>query len=213
MSSGLLESLRRNIGLRLSLLYALIFTVSSVALLALAYYLLAAAVGSKDREVLEARLKEAAVVYEAGGVSGAARLGAQPARLRCRTPCSSTWSTRLNGADLRHQRAGGLGGVPGCARLGRLPPGALSSASRKNAERDYTLGQRRLCPDGWVLQIGRTTNSREAVLNPIRRSFLLVGSVTIVLGFLAGAFFAHRAMRPVRQIVATARSHHPHRPA
>ena len=51
MPSGLLEPLRRNIGLRLSLLYALIFTLSSVALLALAYYLLAAAVGSKDREV------------------------------------------------------------------------------------------------------------------------------------------------------------------
>ena len=51
MSSGLLESLRRNVGLRLSLLYALIFSVSSVALLALAYYLLAAAVGSKDREI------------------------------------------------------------------------------------------------------------------------------------------------------------------
>ena len=70
MFSGLLEPLRRNVGVRLSLLYALIFTLSSVALLALAYYLLAAAVGSKDREVLEARLKEAAVVYEAGGVTG-----------------------------------------------------------------------------------------------------------------------------------------------
>jgi hypothetical protein len=69
MSSGLLESLRRNIGLRLSLMYALIFTLSSVALLALAYYLLAAAVGSKDQEVLEARLKEAAVVYQAGGAN------------------------------------------------------------------------------------------------------------------------------------------------
>ena len=57
-----------------------------------------------------------------------------------------------------------------------------------------------------MLQIGRTTNSREAILNPIRRSFLLIGSMTVVLGFLAGAFFAHRAMQPVRQIVATARS-------
>jgi signal transduction histidine kinase len=57
-----------------------------------------------------------------------------------------------------------------------------------------------------VLQIGRTTNSREAILNPIRRSFLLIGSLTVVLGFLAGAFFSHRAMQPVRQIVSTARS-------
>jgi signal transduction histidine kinase len=75
----------------------------------------------------------------------------------------------------------------------------------KNAERDYTLGRVEL-PGRWVLQIGQTTNSREALLNPIRRSFFFVGSITIVLGFLAGAFFAHRAMQPVRQIVATARS-------
>src|SRR5467141_3966235 len=69
MSSGLLEPFRRNIGLRLSLWYALVFTLSSAALLTLVYYLLAAAIGSKDREVLEAQLKEAAAVYEAGGIA------------------------------------------------------------------------------------------------------------------------------------------------
>jgi signal transduction histidine kinase len=63
-----------------------------------------------------------------------------------------------------------------------------------------------LLPGGSLLQVGRSTNSRAAVLNPIRQTFLLIGSVTVVLGFLAGAFFGHRAMQPVRQIVATARS-------
>src|SRR2546427_12611182 len=73
MSSGLLDPFRRNIGVRLSLLYALIFTASSLALFTLAYYLLAAAIGSKDREVLEARLKEAAAVYDGGGVGALQR--------------------------------------------------------------------------------------------------------------------------------------------
>src|SRR5437763_4088788 len=67
MSSGLLDPFRRNIGLRLSLWYAVIFTLSSAALFTLAYYLLAAAIGSKDREVLEAQLKEAGTVYQSGG--------------------------------------------------------------------------------------------------------------------------------------------------
>jgi hypothetical protein len=62
-----LAGLRRNIGVRLSLWYTLLFVLSSGAMFALAYYLLASAIGGKDREVLEARLKEAAVVYEAGG--------------------------------------------------------------------------------------------------------------------------------------------------
>jgi signal transduction histidine kinase len=75
----------------------------------------------------------------------------------------------------------------------------------QDAERDFTLQGTRL-PDGSRLWIGRITNSREAILVPIRRSFILIGGVAILLGFVAGAFFAHRAMRPVRQIVATARS-------
>ena len=52
MFSGLIDPLRRSIGVRLSFLYALIFTLSSAALFTLAYYLLVAAIGSKDREVL-----------------------------------------------------------------------------------------------------------------------------------------------------------------
>ena len=94
MSSGLLEPFSRNVGVRLSLWYALVFTLSTAAVLALAYYLLAAAVGSKDREVLEARLKEAATVYEAGG----------PGSLRDWAPGQSTRRFACE-----HQRAGGLG--------------------------------------------------------------------------------------------------------
>ncbi|HOX57569.1 MAG TPA: HAMP domain-containing sensor histidine kinase [Candidatus Paceibacterota bacterium] len=203
MSFGLLDPLRRNVGVRLSLLYALIFTLSSVALLALAYYLLAAAVGSKDREVLEARLKEAAVVYEAGGVTGLRSwVYSQPADVQ------NTLFVHLvnpfNNTDLVISAPAawvGLRDVPGWAGLSKAPYLRIP----QNTDRDYTLGQVEL-PDGRVLQLGRTTNSRAAILNPIRRSFLLIGSVTVLLGFLAGAFFANRAMRPVRQIVATARS-------
>ena len=203
MFSGLLDPLRRNIGLRLSLLYALIFTLSSVALLALAYYLLAAAVGSKDREVLEARLKEAGVVFQTGGVIGLRSwVASQP------PPVQNTLFVRLvnplNGTDLvisapedwiAHKDVPLWEGYLKVPYL-RIP---------QNADRDYTLGRVEL-PGRWVLQIGQTTNSREALLNPIRRSFLLIGSVTVVLGFLAGTLFAHRAMQPVRQIVSTARS-------
>jgi signal transduction histidine kinase len=202
MSSGLIDQLRRNIGVRLSLWYALIFTISSVALLALAYYLLAAAVGSKDREVLEARLKEAAVIYQAGGVNALHDwVRSQPEQVRnamfVRVVNTLNNAGRIISAPEDWLAFKDVPGWEGLlqTRYIRIP---------QNAERDYTLGQAEL-PRGWVLQIGRTTNSREAILNPIRRSFVLIGSMTVVLGFLAGAFFAHRAMLPVRQIVSTAR--------
>jgi signal transduction histidine kinase len=75
----------------------------------------------------------------------------------------------------------------------------------QNTERDFTMDRIRLA-GGSILILGRIANSREAVLNPVRRTFFVIGTVTVVLGFLAGAFFAYRAMQPIRQVVATARS-------
>ena len=68
MSFDLLERARRNVGVRLGLWYAAVFTLSSVVLLATAYFLLARAIGSKDREVLQARLRKYAAVYDNGGL-------------------------------------------------------------------------------------------------------------------------------------------------
>src|SRR5215468_8125326 len=83
MFFGPLENLRRNIGIRLSLWYAFVFTLSSLALLTLAYYLLAAAIGSKDRELLAARLKEAAAFYGNGGYGALDRwVASQPQAVR-----------------------------------------------------------------------------------------------------------------------------------
>ena len=204
MFSGLLKPLRRNIGVRLSIWYALIFTLSGLALLAFAYYLLAAAIGSKDAEVLEARWKEVAAVYDAGGV-GALR---------------QWWEDQP--PSVQHTLLLRLVNVFGHATFVRWPEDWVTFRDipigregfrwtvgvirvPQNAERDFLLAAQ-VVPDGSLLQVGRSTNSREAILNPVRRSFLIIGSVTVALGFLAGSVFAHRAMQPVRQLVATARS-------
>jgi signal transduction histidine kinase len=203
MSSGLLEPLSRNVGVRLSLWYALVFTLSTAAVLALAYYLLAAAVGSKDREVLEARLKEAAAVYDGGGPGSLRDWARSQAPAVQKTMFLRVVNTlaglRVNISEPEDWVS--FKDVPGSGgflkeKVIRIP---------QNAERDFLVGRIEL-PNGWLLQMGSTTNSREALLNPIRRAFFLTGGLTVLLGFLAGAFFAHRAMQPVRQITATARS-------
>jgi signal transduction histidine kinase len=203
MFSGLIDPLRRNIGVRLSFLYALIFTLSSAALFTLAYYLVVAAVGSKDQEVLAARVKQAAALYQAGGLNSLRTWAAsQPPEVR------NTMFVSLFNLNTREEfpiaapgEWVGIRDVPGWEGLLkeqfiRIP---------RTAERDLLFKGAKL-PAGWVLQIGMTANNRDAVLNPIRRNFITIGGVTILLGFLAGAFFAHRAMQPVRQIVSTARS-------
>jgi signal transduction histidine kinase len=203
MSSGLLD-LRRNVGVRLSLWYAFIFTLSGVALLTLAYYLLVAAISSKDREVLEARLKEVAALYEAGGVNALRNwVRSQPQQVQ------QTLLVRLVNPFNQVVYASappewvavrdiptGLPGLHQRVEVARIP---------QSAERDFTIGTIQLS-GGTVLQIGRSTDSRQALLDPVRHNFYLAGAATLLLGFLAGAFFGNRAMQPVRQIVTTARS-------
>jgi signal transduction histidine kinase len=75
----------------------------------------------------------------------------------------------------------------------------------KDDERDFTVAAMRLS-DGTVLQVGRCTNNPDAPLRVFRRNFLIVMTPTLLLGMLGGAFFAHRATKPVRQVVATARA-------
>jgi signal transduction histidine kinase len=203
MSSGLLDPFSRNIGVRLSLWYALIFTMSTGAVLALAYYLLAAAVGSKDLEVLGARLKEAATVYAAGGPASLRQWARnQPPAVQktmflrlVNTPANLQVSISEPDDWVSFKDVPGWGGILK-EKVIRIP---------QNAERDFLVGRIDL-PGGWALQMGSTTNSREALLNPIRRTFVFTGGLAVLLGFMAGAFFAHRAMQPIRQITATARA-------
>ena len=205
MSSNPLERLRRNIGFRLSLWYVLLFTVSSVALFGLTYYLLAAAIQDRERVLLEGRLKEAAALYDTGGVEAVRTwMNNQSPRLQkmlfvrvlkgsntvTMLNVPEDWVTFTNAATAWEDYRAHTGVIL------RIP---------KDEEKDLVLESTALA-DGALLQIGRATNNRETLLQLLRHSFLLVGGVTVLLGFLAGNFFAWRAMQPVRLIISTAQA-------
>src|SRR5664280_2411274 len=203
MSFALLNSARRNMGVRLGLWYAIIFGLSSVVLLAVAYYLLAAAIGSKDRELVQSRLKEYAAVYNAGGPAALRNTlqEEQESQKSFFVRVVSSWNDIafvnlpedwITFRDIPN----GLAGYRQKVGVLRIP---------KNAEKDFVITSAVL-PDNSLLQVGRSTDSRQALLDPVRRDFIFVGAITILLGFAVGVFVAHRALRPVRQIVETARS-------
>lgn len=203
MSFDLINIARRNVGVRLGLWYAFIFTCSSVALLGLAYLLLANAIGSKDRELVQARLREFATLYRAGGLR-AVRNALEEEAGSQRTffvRLANTWNevTYSNVPDdwwTSKDVPDGLAGYRHRIGVIRIP---------KDAEKDFVIASA-ILPDDSLLQVGRSTDSREALLEPVKRNFIFAGGITILLGFTVGAFFAHRALLPVRQIVTTARS-------
>ncbi len=201
MSFGPVEKIRRNIGVRLGLWSAAVFALSCVGLLALAYYVLAAAVGSRDREVLGARLREFAAVYDDGGLPALRQVIQQEEGnqkdlfVRVVSPWNQVaFVTAPDDWVTFRDIPSGLAGYRQRVGVVRIP---------KNRERDFVLAST-ILPDNFLLQTGRSSNSRESVLEPVRRDFIVVGGVTILLGLGAGVLVRAPHHAPVRQIVATA---------
>jgi signal transduction histidine kinase len=205
MSSNPLNRLGNSFTFRLSLGYAMLFTLSAVVLFGLLYLLLAATLQSKDREIIEARLRECAAVYDSGGLAALQdlvqrsrdsgkvksffiRLAGQQGSVLFLTAPEDWVQFDTSALD--------RGGNPSRLVWLRIP---------KDEQSDFTVAAMRL-PDGSVLQVGRSTNNRETLLQPFRRDFLIVMTPTLLLGLLGGAWFAHRATKPVREVVATARA-------
>ncbi len=186
-------------------MYGLLFTVSSAVLFGMLYLLLASALERKDHEIIEARLNECAAIYDNGGLP-ALRQVVRDSRDSDKAKSFMVRVTGPLGSVL-------LFSVPNDWLQSQPPAPGLSEATSRPAwlripaddERDITVASMRL-PDGAILQVGRSTNSRETVLQPFRRNFLLVMTPVVIIGFLGGIFFAHRAIRPVRDVVATARA-------
>ncbi len=199
MSSNLLNRLRRSFSFRLNLWYASIFTLSACALFLFLYLMLSVAIGRKDREVIEAKLKEYATVYEAGGLPALRNRLASKQEATGQKSFFVRWISPLNSATLVSVPEDWI----------HFDPKSLNTKGYirmpKDEEKDFTLASVVLF-DGSGLQVGRSTNNRETVLQPFRRAFFAVMTPILLLGVIGGAFFAHRAMQPVREIVAAARS-------
>ncbi|HEV8541066.1 MAG TPA: HAMP domain-containing sensor histidine kinase [Verrucomicrobiae bacterium] len=197
--------LTRSFGFRLNLWYTVIFTVSAASLFFVLYWLLAVTIERKDRELLDVRLAELSAVYEAEGVGGLrAYLGQNfngPGKPNLLVALGTSFTASPAVLTVPQEWIS--------VKLQQVAPGLRLARSYvrlpSNAERDFTLGQRVLS-DRSTLLVGRTTDSRERILEPIRRLFLIVMAPIVILGFIGGAAFTQRAMRPIRGIIGTVRS-------
>src|SRR5437867_4110434 len=171
MSLKFLRYFGRTLTFRLNLWYASIFTASAAVLFVLVYVLLAAAIGRKDAEVIDSRIKEYALIYESGGIPALRSwLGSSH---ESREPLLVRLVTR-KGHEMIVLRV-----PPDWVGTGpqELDPdthqGDVPLRIPKDAEHDLVFAKATLF-DGSVLQVGRVTNSRRILLQPFRRIFFVV---------------------------------------
>ncbi len=195
------HKLLRSFAVRLSLWYALIFSVSAGVLLVLVYYLVASALQHKEQEVILTRLKDYAAVYIAGGENALKQIA-----LAENNPANegsfyvNLVTKRLSNPILVPQGWLGFKILPGQPEVHQFEINRVP----KNEEKDFAWVPAKL-PDGALLIVGRITNNRDLLWKPARETFLPTVVIIALLGVIFGWFFAHRALLPVRQIVSTAR--------
>ena len=200
--------LRQSLALRLAWQYALMFALCVAMLFGVLYWVLARSLEQRDQEAVESRAVEFAAAYKSGGPAGLS------AMLRNDTaPDVRTLFVRLispaNGAVFV---AAPPDWIETQVEHFPVPEWEGVIAERKtqtvrvpqNALRDYTIASHPLA-DGWLLQVGRLTDSRPVLLAPLRRAFVGVGAAALLLSVGGGTLLAWRATRPLRLVSDTAR--------
>ena len=204
MPFALLKRLLRNISIRLSLWYSALFAASTATVVVLMYFLVAQELERKEIEVIQARAKEYASLYQTRGyneLKSRVQQENDPADeksffVSVITPFRFVDYVLIPDDWGRFKLEGRVQRFVGRADITRIP---------KDARRDFAFVPVQL-PDGSVVVVGRSTSNRGTLWEPFRRTVLPVGLVVLLLSVVAGGLVAHRAMLPVRQIVATARS-------
>ena len=161
-------------GLRLALWYATLFAVGSLAIVILTYFLTAASLEQRDRQIINAKLGQYAVAYERGGFDALAdtvraeQLTA-PERLFVRVIDRGTVATVLSNS---------AGWDPSTLEMGSL----------------------RLA-DGTLVQVGKSTEEREDILTRFRAALGLVVLSIAVIGLGGGLLATQTALAPIRTLI------------
>jgi signal transduction histidine kinase len=193
-------NLLRSFAFRLSLWYALLFIISTSAVLVLVYYLIGLEFQGKDKEIILAKLNEYAAIYQAGGPQALVRVAHQennpsdPKAFYVNLVTRSLISQEITLPNEWHGFQFKNNYIPQPHEIARVP---------KNAEKDFALATAKM-PDGSALFVGRSIDNRDLLWEPVRRTIIPIMICVAWLGLIFGMLFANRALLPVRQIVSTA---------
>jgi signal transduction histidine kinase len=168
----------RAFGLRLALWYATLFVVGSLAIVFLTYYLTAASLAQRDRQIINAKLGQYSSVYANGGIQALA----DTVRAEQRVAPERLYVRVAN----RGEEALVLSMPEG------WDPATLETASV------HLL-------DGTLVEVGKSTEAREDLLARFRAALGLV-TLSIVLLALSGGLLATRtALQPIRRLADAVR--------
>jgi signal transduction histidine kinase len=195
-----LAAVRKTIAFRLTLWYGATFALCSLLLIGIAYLTLSRSLAARDQQMIRGKLNAYVIDWERGGaealrgeVAAERRTyGHEDTFIRLAGPANETQIIDLP-PELRRFNWRALEQRP-------VPPiqGWLDLPAGYEGER-VEIAVRHL-PDGSVLQVGKSTDERNDVLERVVRIFAIVIFPVMLLGLAGGVWLTRRALRPIRDL-------------
>ncbi len=198
-------AIRKTIAFRLTLWYGLTFATCVALLVGIAYLSLSRTLAYRDQQVLRGKLDAYAIDWERGGAD--ALRGEVAAEHK--THNHDDTFVRLGDPSNNTQL------IEVSPELGRFDWRALERSRSAPDERWMELpagdeNERieiavRHLSDGSVLQVGKSTDERNDVLERVVGVFAIVILPVMFLGLAGGVFLTRRALRPIQDLTNTLR--------
>lgn len=206
MSSRAFEELRRSTGFRLALTFSAFFVLGTLFLFGFAYVLLDVSLRARDHDGIDSRMQQLAAQYRATELAGLRKALSLETRLRKSKPYFIRIADSGNALvfmEIPDQWANfDLKGLESAPLSG---PGSFVRLPASDDEAILEIASQRL-PDGSILQVGKSTEERDDILDLFAWIVAGVAVPVVILGFLGGALLARRALRPIHELIATVRA-------
>ena len=182
--------------------------MSSLAVFGLAYSLLSSSLKQKDRGIIESGLKLYASRYENGGLPALLEevraAHKESLFVRVAGPLNNTvfqdMPAEWDDFNVKQLETAPLPGGRRLIRLRGMEEGELLAETDTLEIMSVTL------PDGFLLQVGRSTEARDDILEYFQGVFAIVLVAVLGIGVGGGAWLANRSLRPVRDLAGVLRS-------
>ncbi len=200
MSSKWRESPAYTLGARLAVWYAALFAGSSLAIVVLTYVLLATSLAQRDRDLIRTTLVAYAGQYQQGGLPGLERAirndqsAGRPERLFVRVAAG--------GEDIIFYNLPGDWAEYDLSQLEHphKEGGELWAQIPRRGTSDVLEVQSTFLPDGTLVQVGKSTETRDELLRRFRTVLAIAVAVFMLVGALGGALLTRSTMQPLRQL-------------
>ena len=188
-------------GLRLALWYAAVFVASSLAIVFLTYTLLANSLVERDHQIVVSTLREYSERYETGGLGAVARA----VEIEQRSGRHERLFVRVvrNGAETVFASMPPEWSDFDVSRLfGRSGFWEQAPSGSRDARLEVATGR---LFDGTLLQVGKSTENREELLDRFRTVLALVSVAIVLIGLAGGIVVTRSTLQPINGLIRAVR--------